>query len=267
MFKADLRSFLQDEFNSRRQRNPAYSLRAFARHLQMDASSLSKIITGKRKASRNNLDQICKALKLTSEAHQRFQQSLDNEKCQKQLQVESFNPIDPESSHLVGHWYHFAILELLRCRKDFFHSEEIARHLKISVQDSDQALEDLLKLELIQSSTPSRPFQLRHSQNILLDRGFTTHSLREMQKQILGKAQEAMDLIPFEKRVQTALTISVDENLIPEVKAKIKGFLRKLNKYIELNSQNRDQVYVVNISCFPVSEPLNSTSRRTTKCH
>lgn len=46
-----LRLFLAEELASRKQRNPAYSLRAFARRLQMSPSFLSEVLKGKKAVS------------------------------------------------------------------------------------------------------------------------------------------------------------------------------------------------------------------------
>lgn len=54
----NLRLFLAGELASRKQRNPAYSLRAFARRLQMSPSFLSEVLKGKKAVSHSRAEQL-----------------------------------------------------------------------------------------------------------------------------------------------------------------------------------------------------------------
>jgi DNA-binding transcriptional regulator YdaS (Cro superfamily) len=56
--------YLGREYRRRRERNPLYSLRAFARDLGCDHASLSQWIRGKRAITAASADQICGALGL-----------------------------------------------------------------------------------------------------------------------------------------------------------------------------------------------------------
>ena len=56
------RVWLANEFKERRERNPRYSLRAFARLLDINHSSLSKILSQKRNVSTKILGRFCNRL-------------------------------------------------------------------------------------------------------------------------------------------------------------------------------------------------------------
>jgi transcriptional regulator with XRE-family HTH domain len=59
------RKFLEHEFERRRMRNPRYSLRAFARALAVDHSSLSQFLNGKRRLTPRSIRQIGAAMRLS----------------------------------------------------------------------------------------------------------------------------------------------------------------------------------------------------------
>ena len=59
------REVLQNELTRRRARNPRYSLRAFARALSLDHSSLSQLLRGKRRATTRAIRRIGPALRLS----------------------------------------------------------------------------------------------------------------------------------------------------------------------------------------------------------
>lgn len=60
--KTSFRYWLQRQFAERCKKNPRYSLRAFARFLSMDPSSLSQILSGKRSVSKKKIQLICQRI-------------------------------------------------------------------------------------------------------------------------------------------------------------------------------------------------------------
>ena len=54
----DFQDWLVSEFTSRCKRNPRYSMRAFAKQLDMDPSSVSQLLSGKRNASKKMVKRI-----------------------------------------------------------------------------------------------------------------------------------------------------------------------------------------------------------------
>ena len=57
-----VRVHLLHEFRERKRRNPKYSLRAFARTLQIDSATLSKILKGSRTLTYANSEKLLSAL-------------------------------------------------------------------------------------------------------------------------------------------------------------------------------------------------------------
>jgi hypothetical protein len=56
------RLWLQKQYEIRRQKNPRYSLRAFASILRTDSSSVSQLLSGKRAPSKKALRELCSRL-------------------------------------------------------------------------------------------------------------------------------------------------------------------------------------------------------------
>jgi len=55
---SDFRLYLQNTLIERTSSNPSYSLRAFAKHLNIEPSALSKILNGKRRISKKMFTKI-----------------------------------------------------------------------------------------------------------------------------------------------------------------------------------------------------------------
>ena len=83
---SDFRQFLEDELVRRSQNYPRYSLRAFARHLEVDSSFLSKILNGKRTVTMRTIRMFGERLNLTPEELSRFGELSREKKMKRKLE-------------------------------------------------------------------------------------------------------------------------------------------------------------------------------------
>ena len=105
-----LRSVLQSEFVRRQQSNPRYSLRAFARSVGLDHSTVSQLMRGKRPITRKSVSSIGGSLR----------------------------------------WNGTSVLKVSGKSAVRFDSRVIARQLGLSVDEVNIALTDLCLFRLIQ---------------------------------------------------------------------------------------------------------------------
>src|SRR6185436_13203072 len=121
------KSYLQSELSRRCERNPRYSVRAFARALDINDGALSQILSGKRIPAYRTALRIIRALGLAPEDEQNFLGSLAEKHRSRGLQ--RLNPIFREIQvkprqqqidlfRMAADWYHCAIMELVLC-EDF----------------------------------------------------------------------------------------------------------------------------------------------------
>jgi transcriptional regulator with XRE-family HTH domain len=83
---SDFRQFLEEELARRSQNYPRYSLRAFARHLEVDSSFLSKILNGKRTVTMRTIRMFGERLNLTPDELQRFGEVSREKKMKRKLE-------------------------------------------------------------------------------------------------------------------------------------------------------------------------------------
>lgn len=83
---SDFRQFLEDELARRSQNYPRYSLRAFARHLEVDSSFLSKILNGKRTVTMRTIRMFGERLNLTPDELSRFGEVSREKKMKRKLE-------------------------------------------------------------------------------------------------------------------------------------------------------------------------------------
>ena len=82
---SDFRQFLEDELARRSQNYPRYSLRAFARHLEVDSSFLSKILNGKRTVTLRTIRMFGERLNMPHEELHHFAEMSREKKMKRKL--------------------------------------------------------------------------------------------------------------------------------------------------------------------------------------
>lgn len=170
------RLLLQDEFSRRCRINPRYSVRAFARQLDLDSSTLSQILSGKRNLSGKQIK------KLSEKSGIRPPATAD---------VPDFDLLALDSFSVISDWYHYAILDLT-CLKSFKNNPKwIAAKLSISEPEARQAVERLIRLGMLKTAggklVKAKRFYTNYSE------GVTSAAHREYQRQVIKKALEAID--------------------------------------------------------------------------
>ncbi|WP_413558615.1 DUF4423 domain-containing protein [Bdellovibrio sp. HCB209] len=100
---SDFRQFLEDELARRSQNYPRYSLRAFARHLEVDSSFLSKILNGKRTVTMRTIRMFGERLNLPGEQLQQFAEVSREKKMKRKLErlLEKMPSEDREQSTIT----------------------------------------------------------------------------------------------------------------------------------------------------------------------
>ncbi|MGE3261541.1 MAG: TIGR02147 family protein [Bacteriovoracia bacterium] len=248
----DFRWWLQKEFTDRSRKNPRFSLRSFAKLLDMDASSVSQILAGKRRISPKIVEKISNRLSVPPATKAQLLAALPKKKPESTTAVPAFHQLSADAFAVMADWYHYAILELT-FTKNFSDSPKwIAKKLGISATEASVALERLERLELLERKegrlVKTEAFLTNYSE------GQTGPALKELQRQLLQKALAAIDLVPQEMKDITAMTMAVDPTLIPEAKARIKTFRRELCAF--LDQGNRTHVFNLGVQLIPLS---NST--------
>ncbi len=244
------RLWLQSEYADRSKNNPSYSLRAFSNLLQMDSSSLSQILAGKRAVSRTVIDRVCDILK---PAPKQFSQPSTPIKREKKLLKPDYRQIGLDAFAIMSDWHHYAILELTYVKDFESNPAWIAQKLSLNITEVKSAIERLLRLELLEEIDG----RLRKT-NISLtnesDKGISGPALKELQRQVLRKALEAIENTPQEEKDITSMTMSIDERKLPQARAIIKKFRRDICEFLEDGTQTR--VYNLGIQLYPISKPV-----------
>lgn len=243
------RIFLQDDLINRCKQNPSYSLRAYARDLQIDNSALSKLLSGKRKLGKNIIRKLVEKLDLDTDSFEFFLNNMDADLSEveieyKQLAIDSFA--------IISDWHHYAILELLRVDQFQPNVDWISKSLGMKSFEVKVALERLLRVGLIKFDSKQNIIDISGGKTTNISDEMSHSALRKMQKQLLEKSIQCLEDVEYEKRSHTSMTMAIDTEKLTEAVEEIKKFRRKMGKLLS-RGHKRDQVYNLSIALCPLS--------------
>ncbi len=253
----DFRGYLQDFLVSRTKRNPAYSLRSFARQLGVEPSYLSKILRGHRSITVRFIHQVSPSLGLNRDEISFFVDQLkartEARKNPDLAQPAAFSELSMDTFKMIADWYHYAILELTETRNFVSCYKWISRRLKVTEEEVSQAIERLIRLGFLDRRADAQLVNVS-GRNTTLGHPSTSLALKSLQKQILSQAIGALEELGLEVRDQSSLTIAIDPTLLPEVKKRIMKFRRELCSFLDEQSHEKSEVYQLSLSFFPATQ-------------
>ncbi len=255
----DFRLLLQDELIKRTNTNPAYSLRAFARALEVDFSTLAKIIKGHRKIGKKTILKLGTKLGLNPKEVQHFIDQANSYKkgpsdsSLKEDQVlNNYQQLTLDSFQIISDWYHYAILELMRV--DGFKTDQkwIAKVLGLTASQVNVAIERLQRIGILEITPKGQWMDRSGGKCTTLGNEFTAGAFKNLQKHVLEKALTALEHVSLEKRDQTSMTFAIDTEKMKEAKKMITRFRRELSAFLS-RGKKRNEVYNLSISLYPLS--------------
>lgn len=240
----EIQNILQEEFVLRLKKNPRYSLRAFAQSLDIDAGNLSRLMNGKRNASKPMISKLILGLGLDPEDYAYLTNGNSRPSYKKKdLSMEMFK--------IISEWYHFAILELINT-EDYQHCPDwVSSRLGINKVQAETAMNRLEVLEFIEVSKDK---VIRKELNLsTLSKDYTNAALKKLQNCFLEKAIEAQDQTDFEDRHQSTLTFAVPKKDLEDIKEKVNNFRRDIDRYAS-KLKGKDEVYNLSFSLYPLTD-------------
>ncbi len=252
----DFRLYLQQELVGRCQKNPSYSLRAFARTLNVSSSALSAMLNGKRPITSTSVEKLGLALGLSPKEITRYKIiTKENMGTGAESSAEEFQQITLDRFAIISDWYHYAILELIRVR-DFEPSVAwISKSLGITKSEANIAVERLQRVGLLEITKDGKWIdRTAEGKATNIQGDLTSAASRKLQKQVLEMSLRCLEEMPStDLRNHTSLTLAINPEDIPLAKEKIKVFRRELAEMLESN-RNPTEVYHVNVSLYPVTK-------------
>lgn len=239
LIDGDFRDILVHELEKRVRKNPAYSLRAFARDLQLSPAHLSQIVRGKEGFSRvsaqraaqvifRNPDEVEQFCNLVESQHGRSWAGREAAtKSLTELWAKNKKNFDSQGFANVMTWYHLAILHLTD-HKDFQSDPAwISKFLGITFAQTEMAIDQLLKADLLAEGPQGlcrKQGAFIHSENI------PRPVIRALHRQVLEKALLAIDGQPMDQRFLSSITFAASKENLAEIRESIKRFIAEVER-------------------------------------
>ncbi|MGZ3694297.1 MAG: TIGR02147 family protein [Bdellovibrionota bacterium] len=262
-------SFLTSEFARRKRRNSGYSLRAFARDLEIPAPKLSQILSGRCGLSGNRATTLALRLGLSEKDAELFVLCVETQHSRSavakarakqalaQLTVnDEFENLDLDRFSIIRDWFHFAILELTEVKDFSPEIEWISKRLGIGIAECSAAVQRLMDFGLLQEDAV-KGLKQSHA-DLATPSGIPSRELRDHHSQVLRKAEAALEEVPVAERDISEITMAIDSRKLKEASAWIKDFRRKFCRDLQ-ESAEKDRVYCLAIQFFPFDQKKESS--------
>lgn len=254
---------LISELNERQLSNPSYSLRAFARDLDLSASKLSQVMRRRQGLSLELADEVASKLNLEGTKKEWFVLSVganharaakQREEYKVQLaeyveEAQCFTHMQLEYFQVISDWWHFAILELTY-HKDFeYDIDWIAKKLDLDSKIVSLAIERMLSLGLVEER-----------ENTLVDTfkflatpsDVPSDALKNFNSQLINKASDALYEQDVENREIASNIFALKKSEIPRFKTLLRTFRRELEQDAA-QLEDRDAVYCLSMQFYELT--------------
>lgn len=258
----DFREILQQEFESRIRRNTSYSLRAFARDLEVSPSKLSEALNGHRGFSTETAQKVAKRLKLSAAESAYFIALVESKHGRSEAKRKAakaslsaiqsqngFREIDLENFQVLSDWIHFAILELTQIEGFESTVAAVSQRLGRTNEESQAAVERLFRLGLMTRLESGKWIQAEV--NVATTTDIPSRAIRDHHREVAKLASEALDEVTVDARDFSSITLAFDSSKMAEAKDRIKKFRRQFNADFQ-KDPIKDRVYCLAIQFFPL---------------
>jgi uncharacterized protein (TIGR02147 family) len=263
------RKMMDDEWAARKCRNPAYSMRSYARDLKVSVSFLSRLLSGNKSLSTDRANDLARNLGWETNKRLAFvtlvrlesakSQVLRNELTQEVDQlfaVDSFQPLEVDLFKLISEWHYSSILELVDTESFESSPRWIAMRLGIGEVEAALAIDRLQRLGLL-----SEKNGVLVKSNAALSTGDVPSSaIRKFHTQMLKKAETAIEAQTIDERDFSGVTLAIDVSKLNDAKELVKKFRRDLIKLAKTDANQ--EVYHLAIQFFRVSQQSKSTKSK-----
>ena len=242
---------LSSVLEQRKAKNTHYSLRAFARDLDLSPAYLSLILNKKATLKDEKIRQIIPKIFKDKEIQNYWLNQL--KEIPHRFFYKSEMPIyqKPLPGFKVK-WVHYAILECFNLKNCKPNAQWISEKLGVDLKDVERSIDELISIGAIIKENG----ELLH-QNISFSiyDDSTDNDKKNLQKDYLKMSIDAINNIDFSKRDHSSITIAINKEHLPLIKSRIKTFRRELCcELSKISDQKANQVYQLQFSVYPLTK-------------
>ncbi|RYZ71168.1 MAG: TIGR02147 family protein [Proteobacteria bacterium] len=257
--------YLKVELQSRRDRRSEYSLRAFARDLNLSPSTLSEILNEKVGLSPLKGKEVARRLKLPSAHSDHFcdllaAKSSRSASQRKEAQIRATARLRSTNAHqsiekfkLISDWQHNAILELVDLNPKYHSLEAISKALGITKKLARESVERLSQLGELTIGVEGWKTA---SAVTFVGEQIPSEAIRSYHVQILKKALEALQTQSVDEREFQSSFFAIDTADLKSLKEDISKMRREIMKKYG-HKPTKNKVYSLSLQLIRLSEEIS----------
>ncbi|RYZ86069.1 MAG: TIGR02147 family protein [Proteobacteria bacterium] len=253
---------LKGEYAKRNRANSRYSLRAYARDLEVNSSTLVQILNGKRSLPMKSMYSVMTTLGLSTEERAQFIESVMGSKwpeARGELRNRRSDIEIQESQFaILAEWEHFAFISYFALENIEGTVAGLADHFEISKVRVETVLKNLVQYGLV-DQLESGEFRAT-VKNLSTTEDVMSAALRASHLETLEMGKSKLSEVEMELRDFSSLTLTLDPEHLDEIKAEIRAFRNRMDQLAE--QYRKRSVYQLAIQLFPLSKKNLSRSRK-----
>jgi uncharacterized protein (TIGR02147 family) len=262
------RLYLRDMYAFLKRESKGFSYRSFSQAAGFKSQSvLKQLIDGKRNLADESIGKVIKALGLRKRqagyfrtlVH--FEQTNDSSEKREHLEAllryksnSRWRTLTEKSYSIYKDWYLAAIRERVATEGFKEDVQWIAESMVPPIRPSqaNKALRILQKNGFIRRDAHG---QLQPTDSIIkTPPEVSSLVVRNFNRQMIARAQEALERVPAKKREISGMTISCSNQMFDRVKKRIQSFKDEILHMIETEQKPPHEVFQFNVQLFPLSD-------------
>lgn len=266
----DYRAFLQAWFDARKERNPRFSHRLFARLAgQKSPSHLIQVIQRKRNLTEATTVAFAHAMKLDAEATAFFEalvhldQATTDEgrneawtRISAERRFRAARRIEGDAFACLSHWRYPAVHELAGLPGFREDPAWIASALRPKITEAEAA-EALRLLEGLGMLVRGPEGRLRPAQvSAVTPREVGTLAVHNYHREMAERAREAVGRVAPADRHLLGLTVAIPPELMPQLKEQLNALQARLLDLCDASPGLKRRVVQINLHLIPLSEDV-----------
>lgn len=252
---------LKEKLSQKQKENPHYSMRAYARDLNVNPATLCQVLNGKRGLPFKRAYDVSQNLILTPKEQTLFMESFHRSKTNiDDIKISDLDErfiLDESYYSVIAEWEHYAVLEFFNFEYFEITKEFISQKLQITELRSEVVINNLLNSGLI-SIDSNGAYAKAHS-DIRTTEDISSSALKKSHKETLEMGINKLEEIEVELRDFSTETIAVDVEKLSEAKTIIREFRQKMTTL--LKDGKKMDVFQLAIQFYPLTKIKNKMEK------
>lgn len=265
------RDILKNKLEERCKANPHYSMRAFARDMNVTPDMISRVFNGKKGLSEKTAEKIATSLGFThdekdfftnlvieSDARSKEKRNLATAKLAKyrsqSTTMTKTRTMQLDVFSVISDWYHFAIMELMLLDSFKSSSRWISRKLGINEKQTELAIERLIRLGLVDKDEKGNLSADDEFIDVLS--GPPSDAIKNFHKQVMEKNLQALYTQTVDEREFSSMILAFDKSNLKKAQELIRNFSENFEKNLP-EPKNKNSVYNLAIQFCRIDNKLS----------